>query len=382
MELAIAQVAQPVELPAMQHDHDNDNECQAIDRNASADQFLNRFASLDLDLQILKGAEGEDQEAYQKRADAMRRRGSFARGRARDIGRLLWHRHDGPCETDDAELWLATALPFVADAAELIGLSAYAEGLAWARTHCPGYVRRVGMLAVAEAIAEILERRDAAEKDRHETNRTWVRWLPDMSELVAALRPTWVEVTGLGLRGWRCIDRPDEQELKIRATMQKQERRRAEGVRPQSERTKTRDLTALATELGMSLRQVRRWDKAGTLEANVTKRRNVQNPSAPYTPLSSGLKLDIASNDNMASVREPLDDDDWRACFAYLGTILGVLHAEVPRYQERYPGLDILAVLPALDAEIAAMSDVEPPEADSILQELLELRYGSTAVAA
>lgn len=377
-----AQVTLPANMPAMKYGFGNDNERQATDANISADLFLKRFAFLNLGPQPLKGAEGEDHEAYRKRADALGRRGSYARGRARDIGVLLFHRHEGPCDTDDVELWLATALPFVADAAELIGLSAFAEGLAWACRHCPAHVRQVGMMAIAETILEILERRDAAERDRHATNGTWVRWLPDMSELVTALRPTWVEVTSLSLRGWRCIDRPAEEELKVRATVQKQERRRAQGVRPQSERTKTRDLAALAVELGMSLRQIRRWDKAGTLEANAAVRRNVQNASVPYSSLSSGQVLDIAGNDNAALALVPTDDGSWRECFAYLGEIVGVMHEELARYRQDFPGLDILGVLPALDAEIAIMPGVEPPEAGDILHDLLKRRYGELAAAA
>lgn len=345
-----AQVALPEELPALKYRHHNDNECQATDKNISADLFFNRFASLVLEPQALKGAEGEDQEAYQKRAKALSHRGSYARGRARDIGALLFHRHGGPCDTADADLWLATALPFVADAAELVGLSAFAEGLAWARSHCPAYVQQVGMLPIAETIDEILDRRDAAERNRHEANRTWVRWLPDMSELVTILRPTWTEVTGLGLRGWRCIDRPGEEELKARAAMQKQERRRAEGVRPQSERTKTRDLATLATELGKSLRTLERWSATGILDAKVEALRNVGKASAPYSSLSNGQISDTATNDNV----EPADAPPSLIKTGFQGRNVTLSPAIVAAIAERHPHLvpDLRAHLEDAEADM------------------------------
>lgn len=223
----------------------------------------------------------------------LRAEASFAHGRRNSITRILMHRHGQGVWTDDGPVYLELITPFIVEACELSGRSAYVEVLAWARRHLPAHVRNHGMVAVVELVRSTLERRDRAEAAQAGSNQPYLLWLPDMNELSQGLRPTRAEVALLGLSGWRAIDPPSAEERRSADAERKRQERLAKGVRPQSTRNKTKDLEMQAAAEGISL---------STLKRRLRRAKADPNLSGPYM-LSHGA-------DTFGSQPVPANDDE------------------------------------------------------------------------
>ncbi len=211
----------------------------------------------------------------------------FSVGRREQITRLLQLRYGGPCHTDDGEVWLECLLPYIVESTTILGRSPQIDGLKWAYTHVPEFVRSHGGDRVAQLIEAAISRRDEAAVMQAGGPRGYVKWLPTADELRAALRPTRAEAQQADLRGWRVIDPalPEEKREAKRRHMEK--KRRAEGVQPMASRTKTKGDIRLAECLGISLATLKRRRKTGSLSDLIAQKVQAglagePNPCAPY----------------------------------------------------------------------------------------------------
>lgn len=143
-----------------------------------------------------------------------------------------------------------------------------------------------------------------AEQIRTETCLTYAK-----HRAINSMYPEQPPLLGIGV-----IDPPTGAELREIKRLQAEARRRANGVQPQDERTKTADAAALAKLAGCNEKTIRRHRDAGTLDALLLKRGvNVQKVSPPYMMEDGELQiLDILPTDvpseGMAVLRGILAD--------------------------------------------------------------------------
>lgn len=234
----------------------------------------------------------------------------FSLGRRKHITDLLKHRHDGPCPTDDAEVWLEIVLPFVVEAAEIRGRSCYLDALNWAYIHVPLLVEQMGPEHVLDLTREVVVQRDEAVAMRAGEASSYLKWLPAMAQIRDALRPTYQEVTTLSFKGWSSIDPPSAEERKKANRLRMQSTRRAKGAKPQSERTKTKDAKHLAECLGVSLATIKRRKNEGTLVELIQQKIESgqlveRNPCIPYLMKEEAHTFSsrLAANDDTRATR-------------------------------------------------------------------------------
>ncbi|MCK2056675.1 transcriptional regulator [Methylobacterium sp. 37f] len=165
------------------------------------------------------------------------------RQRVAEIRTLVLRRHDGPCDTDDAEIYLEAALPhFVKLYPNPGDLRAMVE--AWACTLLPG-IGRGRVLALAEECEACGWR------------------MKDADGIAAHLRVTDAERTALGLKTIGATDRSRRQrkaDRKKRDAAYQAEKRARAGATP-----RTASNVAQAKALGLSLSTFKRRLKAGMI---------------------------------------------------------------------------------------------------------------------
>ncbi len=187
---------------------------------------------------------------------------SFPRQRIGALTKLLLHRYDGACQTDDGETWFDLVAPFLIRASHIEGRDPFPAVLAWSERFIPAFVEEIGTDGIKDKAQAILDRRNAARASGDE-------WLPMMPEIVAALRITIEEVRSVGLRGFGSINPPTAKDRK----MQKQEYARrvrlSRGMKPRASCTRGKDDEALAVRLGVVARTIRRWRLDGILQEKV-----------------------------------------------------------------------------------------------------------------
>jgi hypothetical protein len=206
----------------------------------------------------LRQAEAKERELRQGRPEHKQHKPwSLNRQRIAEIRTLVLRRHDGPCDTDDAETYLEAALPhFVKLYADPTALRAMVE--AWACTLLPGIGR--------ERILALVEECEARE------------WRPEEADEIAGrLRVTDAERTALRLFTIGAIDCNKDQRAanrKRRDAKYQAEKRARAGATPRSASN-----IAQAKALGLSLSTFKRRLKAGLLIA----------PEITPDPISSAL---------------------------------------------------------------------------------------------
>lgn len=229
----------------------------------------------------------------------------YASGRVSEIERLLLHLHGGPCDTDDGWIWFEAVCPFIVEAAEITKRSIYLKALGWAVRYLPRLVEDVGLFELAMLINVYAAKRSEAENDQADLGLPFVRWLPTNQDLRDLLRPTWAHVTGLQLKGWAAIDRPDEETLKKRATDLRRQRRHIQGVRPRETMNRTEFDDAMAAAIGKTRRTIQMWRKAGILDEKL--RPYVEKGILDFARMSDPLR-DTCRTDTFAKL-QPANDD-------------------------------------------------------------------------
>lgn len=145
---------------------------------------------------ISRALEHERQAGRTKRPHGTCKRWNINRQRIAEIGKIIRSRHDGPCDTDDAELYLQVALP------HFLKLHSIAADLrvavdAWTATLLPGLARH--------RVVEMVDESEA---------REWRFATHD--QVARLLNVVLTERSNLGLRTIGAIDRTKAQRAKDR----------------------------------------------------------------------------------------------------------------------------------------------------------------------
>ena len=191
-----------------------------------------------------------------------------------EIGSLIHGRHLGSCDTDDGEVYLRAALPWLVAKAggfQAEDLEQHVTG--WCRVAVP----RLGLSTIRACIAEA--------EERHGRKRLWwtAQELGDLLRVTTGererLRITRIRPAGMTTRKFSSYQRAREAELA-------KARRIAKGARPR-EQSKAR-LEPWAA-LDMSRATYFRRQKAGTLPAQIRDRETVSSaPGTKYLQLTTG----------------------------------------------------------------------------------------------
>lgn len=312
----------------------------------------------------------------------MNKAAGYARTKRKGIESLLEHRHGDKCDTDDGELWLEAAIPFVVEIAEIVGHSTILAGLKWGRKFCP----LVSLDVVSEMIKASIARRDDAVAESKRTSRH-LQWLPSSDEILQLLRQTWGEVTGLGLRGFASIDPPSIVDRRVRKTDQRRIQRYENGVKPRSTLLRTKCAEMLALELSVSLSTIKRMRKSEGVGGSTDLRivdcaeRDLKMSSPNVEPIRGdtfGSSVEIVSISADADVGQPQGDEDRDNMTVadtmmqdgYTGRNLKLTAREVEILVGRFPLLqpDMLEHLTAVDV---LMSRTTEPYRKRVLRNLL-----------
>ncbi len=318
---------------------------------------------------VQQGEDGSEQQVATIRK-GYARKASYATGRIHEITRLLLHRHEGPCQTDDGWVWFEVAAPFIIERAEITKRSIYIEALGWAVRYLPYIVENAGLFRLVALINVYTKKRTKAEDDQADLGLPFFLWLPTNDDLLGLLRPTWDEITTLELRGWRAVDRPDADTLKKRSTERRRQQRHDQGVQPQATRTREKDLAATAAGMGISLSTLKRRMRA---ERDTQIDRKVSGPlivPCRADRFRSFEPVSQPANDDLPQPPQVMDTDSQPVTApepaptllddGYIGRNMSMAAWEVKAAVAKHPNLetDIQVHLDAVDQ----MMSKTPPE--------------------
>ncbi|MCJ2039541.1 transcriptional regulator [Methylobacterium sp. J-059] len=190
---------------------------------------------------VRRALDHEHQAGRLRRSHGTRKRWNINTQRIAEIGKIVLSRHDGPCDTDDAELYLQIALP------HFIKLHSIAADL------------RIAVDAWTATLLPKLARSRAVEMTEEAEAREWRFASPD--EVAKLLNVVLTERSNLGLKTIGAIDRTKQQrkaDRKKRDAEYQARKRVSAGATPRSASN-----VAQAKALGISLSTLKRRLKAG-----------------------------------------------------------------------------------------------------------------------
>jgi hypothetical protein len=170
-----------------------------------------------------------------------KKKARFANLRLSSIEKLIKGRHGGPCDTDDAEIYLEAALPYLVDQANYYGRPV--SSLAWAQQWTPALVEDRGHSWFNEAETE------AAMHPKYLSS----------DQLAKLLQVTSDEVRRYGLNTLGSVDRPKKQRKQDRKAKDREYQRQ-------------KRLDAGATPRDQSLTTQKPWEIAGVSRATWYRR--------------------------------------------------------------------------------------------------------------
>ncbi|MGN8095416.1 hypothetical protein [Methylobacterium sp. 22177] len=195
--------------------------------------------------------------------DQRRSSRNFPRQRVGALSKIVRHRHEGPCETDDGETYFDLVAPFLVQASAIEGGDPVAYVMGWAQQFVPALVREIGPAGIEARVSAMV-------RQHEEARRSGARWAPGMKAIVSALRLTLEEVRAVGLRGFGSVNPPSADDVKARKRNRATEVRRERGMTAQSDRTRTKCDDAIAAAIGLkSRRMIQKWRKDQILDAKL-----------------------------------------------------------------------------------------------------------------
>ena len=210
-------------------------------------------------------AEAVEKEAKIRRSRNRRSNWTGDRQTLSEIQSLIAERHHGPCDTDDGEAYLRSALPWLASKAGGLASDDLEERIVkWAAAVVP----RVPLNAIHDCITDV--------QDRNACGKLW--W--SASDLGNLLQLTVAERESLGItriRPGRMTGRQFTAYRRQRKTAQEKVRRIANGARP---REQSKAQLQPWDALGMSRATYFRHQRAGTLPAQIRDRETVSCPAS------------------------------------------------------------------------------------------------------
>lgn len=230
---------------------------------------------------------------------------NFPRQRVGALSKLVWHRHNGPCETDDGEIYFGLVAPFLVQASAIEGGDPVAYVMGWAQQFVPALVREIGPAGIEARVSAMV-------RQHGEARRSSSHWAPGMKAIVSGLRLTLEEVRAVGLRGFGSIDPPSADDVKARKRDRATEVRREKGMTAQSDRTRTKCDDAIAVAIGLkSRRMIQKWRKdqildaklAPFIEAGILDYAKLCPPSSGTYGRHTFANAEPATNDNASLAR-------------------------------------------------------------------------------
>lgn len=220
---------------------------------------------------LIAAMEAERNRKLTPKAQDEQKRLCFAFTRWRAVNAILAYDHQGPCRTDDGEVYFDLMLPYAVEAYELWPKSTYQGTYQRFRDWLPKLCADLGHNGYAKRWDETCELRSLARGRR---------WLPSEDQIVTETRLTREKRAAITamyperppLRGLGVIDPLSEDEKREANKLRMRTVRLDQGMIPQAERKIRADDIALAKLAGCTDRTIRSKRLAGTLDAYLAKR--------------------------------------------------------------------------------------------------------------